>query len=652
MANEDDMDEVSCAEMLIRKNAVEDSDRADLFQLFAYLHGELEARDMALAALKVDILSFIFFQADRINATNLRAKYGIIISDKQSNKECEDPFQALQRDSFFVPALGDSESALKPLYDSQLIQLENLISSQRYAQNKMRDQLVLMEKRYIKACEELEDERRKHERDAAQGDDVLVMLEKERERLKSEVEYEKLQNKKLARDVKRAVLGWREQHILCNRQKFAAASLIKERKRLCNQLANEQKRVAELERALQNNDLIIKLDSYDNKADETAVSAENKLCCDRQCELLRRKLVEETENRKKIESNFERLKADYQKLISQFNTKDTTCTRPREDSIGISVSLVNGPFVSTENQSSPESVTSGPSLKFKPNPPQRRSSDNPTPASPNVTQTDSSPISSSLAIVEQSSSSPRSLPGHTSEKSGSQLCVVPPTTTSSPPSRSSTPSPPPPPPPMQLHYPYPGMQGHLNHSPRNHSGPPPFLPCTNSNRPVPNAVSHTPVVQTCKSRNLISHQSSPPYQPSYSSSPNHSVVSGRAISNSMHSAHSGPSRKPMAVNAQYAHFHHHSPHSSPRPVSSFTQTQTKPPAAVQFSQHGGLTSNTSHSPAATHHFPAHSSHRSHASHANPIPSNTRPRNPIHNNQAGLSVAVSVMGGGHVCVNGK
>lgn len=63
----------------------------------------------------------------------------------------------------------------------------------------MRDQLVLMEKRYVKAshiftsviilqvCEELEEERRKHERDAAQGDDVLVMLEKERERLKSEV---------------------------------------------------------------------------------------------------------------------------------------------------------------------------------------------------------------------------------------------------------------------------------------------------------------------------------------------------------------------------------------------------------------------------------------------------------------------------------
>lgn len=39
----------------------------------------------------------------------------------------------------------------------------------------------------LQVCAELEEERRKHERDAAQGDDVLVMLEKERERLKSEV---------------------------------------------------------------------------------------------------------------------------------------------------------------------------------------------------------------------------------------------------------------------------------------------------------------------------------------------------------------------------------------------------------------------------------------------------------------------------------
>lgn len=36
-------------------------------------------------------------------------------------------------------------------------------------------------------CNELEDEKRKHAQDTAQGDDVTYMLEKERERLRQEV---------------------------------------------------------------------------------------------------------------------------------------------------------------------------------------------------------------------------------------------------------------------------------------------------------------------------------------------------------------------------------------------------------------------------------------------------------------------------------
>lgn len=36
-------------------------------------------------------------------------------------------------------------------------------------------------------CSELEEEKRKHAQDTAQGDDVTYMLEKERERLRQEV---------------------------------------------------------------------------------------------------------------------------------------------------------------------------------------------------------------------------------------------------------------------------------------------------------------------------------------------------------------------------------------------------------------------------------------------------------------------------------
>ena len=39
----------------------------------------------------------------------------------------------------------------------------------------------------FQVCAELEEEKRKHAQDTAQGDDVTYMLEKDRERLKNEV---------------------------------------------------------------------------------------------------------------------------------------------------------------------------------------------------------------------------------------------------------------------------------------------------------------------------------------------------------------------------------------------------------------------------------------------------------------------------------
>ena len=77
------------------------------------------------------------------------------------------------------------------MYDNQLAQLENLIATQRKAQLKMREQLGNSEKRFHKICAKLEEEKQKHTQDTAQGDDVTYMLEKERERLKTEIDFEK-----------------------------------------------------------------------------------------------------------------------------------------------------------------------------------------------------------------------------------------------------------------------------------------------------------------------------------------------------------------------------------------------------------------------------------------------------------------------------
>lgn len=59
-----------------------------------------------------------------------------------------DPFHAMQRDSDCQKDNTFDESAVKAMYDNQLMQLENLIDTQRNVQIRMREQLAAVEKRY------------------------------------------------------------------------------------------------------------------------------------------------------------------------------------------------------------------------------------------------------------------------------------------------------------------------------------------------------------------------------------------------------------------------------------------------------------------------------------------------------------------------
>lgn len=77
------------------------------------------------------------------------------------------------------------------------------------------------------------------------------MFEKDRERLKSEVEWEKNKNRKLLRELKRVILSWKEQNFICCRQRMVAASLIKERKRLSLELLKTEDRITELKNIVQ-----------------------------------------------------------------------------------------------------------------------------------------------------------------------------------------------------------------------------------------------------------------------------------------------------------------------------------------------------------------------------------------------------------------
>ena len=81
-------------------------------------------------------------QAEKTKQLLYQAKYGRF--------GLGDPFQAMQRDSDGHKDNSFDESAIKAMYDNQLVQLENLIDTQRKAQRKMQEQLICVEKRYHK----------------------------------------------------------------------------------------------------------------------------------------------------------------------------------------------------------------------------------------------------------------------------------------------------------------------------------------------------------------------------------------------------------------------------------------------------------------------------------------------------------------------
>ena len=87
---------------------------------------------------------FFSFQAEKAKQLLYQAKYGRF--------GLGDPFHAMQRDSDSQKDNSFDEAAVKAMYDNQLMQLENLIATQRKAQQRMREQLAAVEKRYHKVC--------------------------------------------------------------------------------------------------------------------------------------------------------------------------------------------------------------------------------------------------------------------------------------------------------------------------------------------------------------------------------------------------------------------------------------------------------------------------------------------------------------------
>ena len=219
-------------------NAIKGSEKldvegTDLLELLSHLEGELQARDVVIAALKSDQLKTVL--------------YGCY----SGHVKHDSPSSALQRDKKFVPDANQLEDDLQIATctaESQIAALQNVIARQRVATVKIASCLRESERQRSQLVQELHEEKSKHERDTAQGDDITYELEKDRIRLRQELENEILEKQRLEEAVKDAAARQEEEK---TKQKQIVLVLLSDRKKLHKLYLEEKKRSEDLAQMLQ-----------------------------------------------------------------------------------------------------------------------------------------------------------------------------------------------------------------------------------------------------------------------------------------------------------------------------------------------------------------------------------------------------------------
>eukprot|EP00057_Strongylocentrotus_purpuratus_P031599 XP_785098.3 PREDICTED: cortactin-binding protein 2 isoform X1 [Strongylocentrotus purpuratus] len=171
-----------------KEKGIMEFSKSDLMKLLGLLEAELQARDLVINSLK-----------------NERTK--LLKPSKNHHRQytLANPYTALVRDSEKAAGKGDSDEEKAKGADTKdvVASLHAVIEHHRKAEERLKNQVQTLKASHTKAVNELEDEKRRHAQDTAQGDDVTYMLEKERERLMQQVEFEKAQQSKLERECKR-----------------------------------------------------------------------------------------------------------------------------------------------------------------------------------------------------------------------------------------------------------------------------------------------------------------------------------------------------------------------------------------------------------------------------------------------------------------
>ncbi|XP_041052265.1 CTTNBP2 N-terminal like b isoform X2 [Carcharodon carcharias] len=206
---------------------LENLSKPELLMFFSVLEGELEARDVVIEALQAQ-------HRDRF------------IQERYGKYDISDPFLALQRDCESVR--DGNRGDKQPVCTNPLSVLKVVMTQCKTMQERMVSQLAAAESRHRKVILDLEEERRRHAQDTAEGDDVTYMLEKERERLTQQLEFEKSQVKKVEKEQKKLSTQLEEER---TRHKQLTTVLMKECKKATNKAAEEVQKTTELKLRLE-----------------------------------------------------------------------------------------------------------------------------------------------------------------------------------------------------------------------------------------------------------------------------------------------------------------------------------------------------------------------------------------------------------------
>ncbi|XP_066587835.1 CTTNBP2 N-terminal-like protein isoform X2 [Prorops nasuta] len=276
----------------LKRNQKMEWRKIDLLRTVACLEAELQAREITIAVLKSEKMKYLL------------------------NSKClsgtADPHAALARDGLLSGGvIGSDRSQVDQQHDS----LEALRMEQTFLKYRMALVLKDAENRHKAVIKELEEEKRKHEHDTAQGDDITYGLEKERTRLKTELELEKQEKKRLEQELKKVTDSLEEER---NRQKQIVLLLLAERKKIILKYVEERKRSEDLAQILSEEKVRIDsmaegLEEESKKSLQMEAELEKQLAqFDIERQQYRQALAKEEKRVKDLELELEKTKAELQ----------------------------------------------------------------------------------------------------------------------------------------------------------------------------------------------------------------------------------------------------------------------------------------------------------------------------------------------------